>query len=137
MLAEVIVERGNAQAGNLIAVRIGEGIVEQRDDVEVVIDLLLDIPIHLHARFVILFDQRGCLVGVQLLIVEERKPCAGLTIISNPANDFGRIVVIIRPLEAHGLQRAGLRVLVQDFAFHVLDVYRKAGFRQGGLRQNG
>lgn len=55
-LAEVIVEGGDVQAADGIGVAIGEGVVEQRDDVGVVIDALLDILVHLDAGRLILLD---------------------------------------------------------------------------------
>ena len=111
--------------------------MEQRDDVGVVIDALLDILVHLDAGRLVLFDQGGCLVVIQLGIVQAGEPCAGLIVVGDPADDLGGIIVVVRPLEHAGLHGQSLGVGVQGRAFHLLDGDIEAGGGEGSLHQDG
>ena len=133
----VHVEGVDLQAVYLGGAGEGEVIPVQGDDVGVVIHLLLNVAVHLHALVVVHLRLGGHVEGVQLLVVQAGVEALGLIVVHGPAHDAGGILVVVHPLENGGLVALRAVLVGQGGGLQKLDVAGEAGLVHLGLDEGG
>ena len=133
----VHVEGVDLQAVYLGGAGEGEVIPVQGDDVGVVIHLLLNVAVHLHALIVVHLRLGGHVEGVQLLVVQAGVEALGLIVVHGPAHHAGGILVVVHPLENGGLVALRAVLVGQGGGLQKLDVAGEAGLVHLGLDEGG